>query len=348
MSGRVMDETSREARGELRPRTFGARLGARLFIAWQHSIPQHALSRAVHRLALCRAGLVKNALIRTFVRAYRPRLEEAAEPDPLRYASFNDFFTRALRPGARPIESGAGAITAPVDGTVSQVGELDDLTLVQAKGRHYELGALLGARPARPDGSRRERAQAAAAASLGELPAQWTRRLAGGAYATLYLAPYNYHRIHMPLAAELRAVWYVPGRLFSVNATTAAGVAGLFARNERVVCAFESREGVPFAMVLVGALFVGSIATCWHGDITPSSPRRARILAAPAAHLDQGAEMARFNMGSTVILLFPPRALSWEPELGPGSRIEVGQRLAALRSEPAPAAARTSRGPEPR
>ncbi|MGH8260874.1 MAG: archaetidylserine decarboxylase, partial [Steroidobacteraceae bacterium] len=223
-------------------------LGARLFIALQHLIPQHMLSRAVHRLARIRATPIKNALIRAFLRGYRPRLDEAAQPDPLAYGSFNDFFTRALRPGARPIEGGADAVSSPVDGTVSQIGYLDDLTLVQAKGRLYRLGALLGSESADP---RRGRFAATTSA------AEWTHRLAGGAYATLYLAPFNYHRIHMPLAGRLKAAWYLPGRLFSVNATTAAAVTGLFARNERVVCAFESDDGLPFALVLVGALFVG-------------------------------------------------------------------------------------------
>jgi phosphatidylserine decarboxylase len=283
------------------------RARARLFIALQPLIPLHALSRGVHRLARVRAAPVKNALIRAFLRGYHPRLDEAAQPDPLAYASFNEFFTRALRPGARPIDVEPGVVTSPVDGTVSRIGELDGLTLIQAKNRLYQLGALLGGNE------------------------EWTRRLAGGAYATLYLAPYNYHRIHMPLAARLAAAWYVPGRLFSVNATTAAAVTGLFARNERVVCAFETDDGLPFAMVLVGALFVGSIATRWHGDITPCRPRQARELSIPDdVRLDQGAEMGRFNMGSTVILLFPRDALRWRPELGPGSRIEMGRAIAGL------------------
>lgn len=312
-------------------------LTARLFIALQHLIPQHALSRAVHRVARCRAVPVKNALIRAFVRGYHPRLDEAVEPDPLRYGSFNDFFTRALRPGARPIATGSDAIVSPVDGTVSQIGYLEELTLLQAKGRHYQLGALLGS--------------AAAAVGAGVEPGvprhavDWTRRLAGGAYATLYLAPSNYHRIHMPVAARLKAAWYVPGRLFSVNAVTAAAVTGLFARNERVVCAFATEGGLPFAMVLVGALFVGSIATRWHGDVTPCSPRELRELSVPSdARLAQGDEMGRFNMGSTVILVFPRDALAWRADLAPDSRLEVGQPLAQWRA----AAPRAETLPAPR
>ena len=284
-------------------------LGARLFVASQRCIPQHALSRAVHRIARIRAVPVKNALIRAFVRAYRPRLDEAAEPNPLAYRSFNDFFTRALRPDARPIASDSRTLVSPVDGAVSQLGYLDELTLLQAKGRHYRLGALLS--PAGED---------------------WTRRLTGGAFATLYLAPYNYHRIHMPVAATLRASWYVPGRLFSVNTTTSEAVTDLFARNERVICAFESDAGVPFAMVLVGALFVGSIETRWHGEVTPCRPRTPRTLPVPReARLGQGAEMGRFNMGSTVILVFPRDALAWREALGPASEIVVGQPLASLK-----------------
>lgn len=284
------------------------RLGARLFVAWQHLIPQHSLSRAVYWLTRCRAVPVKNALIGAFVRGYRPRLAEAAEPNPRAYASFNEFFIRALRPDARPFAVSPQTVNSPVDAAVSQIGYLDELTILQAKGRHYSLGALLS--PA---------------------AAEWTRRLAGGAFATLYLAPYDYHRIHMPLSGTLKGAWYVPGRLFSVNNTTSAAVTSLYARNERVICAFESDAGVPFALVLVGALFVGSIATHWHGEVTPCRPRAPRTLAVPPrAHLEQGAEMGRFNMGSTVILLFPRDALAWRADLGTASRVAVGQPLALL------------------
>lgn len=283
-------------------------LGARLFVGLQHVLPQHLLSRGVHRLARARSRPVKNALIRSFVRSFRPEMHEALEPDPLRYASFNELFTRPLQPGARPVDADPLCLVSPVDGTISQIGHSSGGQLVQAKGRSYALEALLG----------------------GVEP--WTRRLAGGAFATLYLAPYDYHRIHMPLAGTLRAAWYVPGRLFSVNATTAAAVAGLFARNERVVCVFEDGPLV-FAMVLVGALFVGSIATVWHGDVTPCSPRAQVQLPLESAvplRLAKGAEMGRFNMGSTVILVLPPHTLAWAGDLGPGSRIRVGQGLGRL------------------
>lgn len=282
---------------------------ARLFVAMQHLLPQHFLSRQVHRLARCRVKPVKNALIGSFVRHFRPDMSDAADPEPRDYPSFNAFFTRSLRPGARSCDPDPRALACPVDGTVSQIGRLDGLRLLQAKGHDYSVEALLGGASA------------------------WTQRFAGGSFATLYLAPYNYHRIHMPAAGTLCAAWFIPGKLFSVNAVTAAAVPGLFARNERVVCAFE--EGpLAFALALVGALFVGSIATVWHGDVTPCSPRRATQLpldtGRAASRLDRGAELGRFNMGSTVILLLPPGAAEWLPELRPGTRVRVGQTIARL------------------
>jgi phosphatidylserine decarboxylase len=292
-------------------------LNARLFVALQRLLPQHGLSHLMHGLARVRRVPVKNALIGSFVRHYRPDLSEAVESDPRAYASFNEFFTRALRPGARPLDADPAAVLSPVDGTISQIGYLDGERIVQAKGHTYGLGALLA----------------------GE--ARWTERLAGGGFATLYLAPYNYHRIHVPLDATLQAAWYVPGRLFSVNAATAAAVPDLFASNERVVCLLEGRtpaqRPLSFAMVLIGALFVGSIATVWHGEVTPG-PHRAGALSldairAPRA-LARGAEMGRFNMGSTVIMVFPRDSLEWLAALAPGTAIRVGQSLARLREMP--------------
>ena len=285
-------------------------LPARLFVAMQHLLPQHFLSRQVHRLARCRIKPVKNALISSFMRHFRPDMSDAAEPEPRDYPSFNAFFTRSLRPGARPCDPDPQALVSPVDGTVSQIGRLEGLRMLQAKGHDYSVEALLGG------------------------ASEWTERFAGGSFATLYLAPYNYHRIHMPAAATLQAAWFVPGRLFSVNAVTAAAVPGLFARNERVVCAFEEAP-LAFALALVGALFVGSIATVWHGDVTPCRPRRAAELPVDtgraASRLERGAELGRFNMGSTVILLLPPGTADWLPGLQPGSPVRVGQTLARLR-----------------
>jgi len=286
-------------------------LRARLFVAMQHLLPQHFLSRQVHGLARSRVKPVKNALIGSFVRHFRPDMSDAADPEPRDYPSFNAFFTRSLRPGSRPCDPDPRALACPVDGTVSQIGRLDGSILLQAKGHHYSVEALLGNAPG------------------------WAQRFAGGSFATLYLAPYNYHRIHMPAAATLRAAWFIPGRLFSVNTVTAAAVPGLFARNERVICAFE--EGpLAFALALVGALFVGSIATVWHGDVTPCSPRRAMELPLDTGRapmrLERAAELGRFNMGSTVILLLPPGAAQWLPELRPGSPVRVGQTIARLGS----------------
>jgi phosphatidylserine decarboxylase len=282
----------------------------RLFVAMQYALPQHFLSRIVLRLARLRPRPLKNLLIRAFVRHFKPDMEEAEQPNALRYPSFNAFFTRALRAGARPIDMDPGALISPVDGTISQIGRLDGSRMLQAKGHDYTLEALLGGSP------------------------EWAARFAGGAFATLYLAPYNYHRIHMPLAGTLRAAWYVPGKLFSVNAVTANAVPGLFARNERAVCVFEDGPRA-FAMVLVGALFVGSIATVWHGDITPRSPRHRVDLPLEGGRvplrLNKGAEMGRFNMGSTVILLLPPETLEWLPRFTAGTRIEVGRMLARLK-----------------
>src|SRR3569833_2801094 len=187
----------------------------RLIIPLQHLLPQHFLSRLVLRLTRIRLRPVKNLLIRTFVRSFRPTMSEAAQPNPLLYPSFNAFFTRSLCHGARPIDIDPSVLTCPVDGTISQIGRLDGSRILQAKGHDYTLEALFDGSP------------------------DWAARFTGGTFATLYLAPYNYHRIHMPLAGTLRAAWYVPGSLYSVNAVTASAVSGLFAKNERVVCVFE-------------------------------------------------------------------------------------------------------------
>src|SRR5579872_875285 len=277
------------------------------FVYLQHVIPQHGLSRLVYHLTRSRTAVIKNALISSFTRGFQPDMTEAIQRDPLGYASFNDFFTRALRPDARPADPSAGALVSPVDGTISQIGKLDGTQILQAKGHRYSLEALLGCDEV-----------------------QWAQRFAGGSFATLYLAPSNYHRIHMPLAGTLRAAWYVPGKLFSVNAATTAAVPGLFARNERVVCIFEDGSRL-FAVILVGALFVGSMTTVWHGDITPRSPRKRLELPLETRRaplrLEKGAEMGRFNMGSTVILLFPAGMSDWLPELLPLDRIRMGQTL---------------------
>jgi phosphatidylserine decarboxylase len=281
-----------------------------VFVALQYLLPHHGLCRLAYALTRSEAPWLKNRLIGAFVRHYRPDLSDALEPRPLAYPSFNAFFTRALRADARPADADPLAIVSPCDGAVSQTGPLRGNTLLQSKSHEYTLEALLAGR------------------------AEWVARLAGGSFATLYLAPHNYHRVHMPLSGRLAAAWHVPGRLFSVNTRTAARVPRLFARNERVICAFEGEHG-PFVLILVGALFVGSISTVWHGEVTPARTRSGvHALAAadgPEGALPRGAELGRFNMGSTVILLLPPRAARWDP-LPTGMPLRLGQHLGTLTS----------------
>lgn len=283
----------------------------RLFVAMQYLIPQHAVSRVVYHATRSRRPGFKNRLIRWFLDHYPVDMSEAAETDPLRFASFNEFFTRELRSGRRRIATESDAIVAPVDGFVSAAGRIDGDTLIQAKGQTYELSGLLaGARDS-------------------------IERFRGGSFATIYLAPFNYHRVHVPIAATLRDTWYVPGRLFSVNTVTAAAVPRLFARNERIVCLFDTPAG-PLAEILVGALNVGSLATVWHGEVTPKARRTITRLPLPAAgtSLASGAEMGRFNMGSTVILLFGPGRVSWEPSLLPDRVVRLGERIGVWHSAP--------------
>lgn len=284
----------------------------RLFVASQYLLPQHFLSRLVYHLTRSRSPGVKNALIRSFMRGFTPDMTDALQRDPLAYASFNEFFTRALQPGARPIDH-EDVLVSPVDGAVSQVGRLDGSRLLQAKGHSYSLEMLLD------DGQGQTR---------------WAPSFIGGSFATLYLAPFNYHRIHMPLDGTLRAAWYVPGKLFSVNAVTANSVPSLFARNERIVCIFGYNAEL-FALVLVGALFVGSMDTVWHGEVTPRNPRERLNLPLDTSRaplqLAKGQEMGRFNMGSTVILITPPGMIEWLPGVKTGDGVSVGQKLARLR-----------------
>ena len=282
---------------------------ARAFVALQYLLPQHLLSALVHELTRSRVRWLKNALIGGFLQRFHPDMSEARQPDPFAFESFNAFFTRALRADARPADPDPSALVSPVDGSVSQLGRLNGSWLVQAKGHAYTLESLLGV-----EGS-------------------WAETFRGGAFATLYLAPFNYHRIHMPLAGTLRAAWFIPGQLFSVNATTAASVPGLFARNERLVCVFGAGP-LSFALVMVGALFVGSMETVWHGEVTPRRPRRHTELPLDGSRaelsLPRGAEVGRFNMGSTVILLLPPGSAEWRATLAPGSAVHVGAALARL------------------
>jgi phosphatidylserine decarboxylase len=277
---------------------------SRLFVWLQYLMPQHALSRWVLRATRVRSRRFKNWLVRGFLRLYSVDMTEAAETDPYGYGSFNEFFTRALKPGARPIAEDARAIICPADGVISEAGGIEGDSLLQAKGRRYRLSELLAARP-------------------------WASRFAGGSFATIYLAPFNYHRVHSPLRGQLKETVYVPGRLFSVNAVTALHVPRLFARNERVLTLFDAACG-EFALILVGALNVGSIATVWGGDITPAAGRVLTVLPPHDIALEKGAELGRFNMGSTVIILFPAHRARWLPSVRAGLRVKVGQSLATL------------------
>lgn len=284
----------------------------RLFIALQHVLPQHLATAFIHWLARVQHSLVRSALIKGFLKLYpQVDLGEAERTQVEHYASFNDFFTRALRAGARPIDVADNALVSPVDGRVSQAGAIEEGHLLQAKGHGYSAEALLGS-------------------------AARAEPFHGGRFATIYLAPFNYHRIHMPVAGTLREAVHVPGALYSVNQVTAENVPGLFARNERVVCLFDTPYG-PLAMVLVGALFVGSVSVVWQsGEVTPAKPRpqypMPLPLPSPAPALAKGEEMGRFNMGSTVILLLPPGMAEWEASLVAGQPLRLGERIGTLRT----------------
>jgi phosphatidylserine decarboxylase len=276
----------------------------RLFVWFQHVLPQHGLSRLTLAATRVRAPWFRNLLIKGFTALFSVDMSDAAETDPYRYASFNEFFTRSLARHARPVAAGAADIASPVDGCVSECGVLEGDSLLQAKGRLYSVTELLAGQ-------------------------EWAARFRGGAFATIYLAPFNYHRIHMPARGRLLDTVYVPGRLFSVNGATARRVPRLFARNERVLTLFEGDFG-PFAVVLVGALNVGSMATVWAGDITPAARRVIARIPAGELQLEKGAELGRFNMGSTVILLFPRGRARWRPALAAGTAVRMGECLGQL------------------
>jgi phosphatidylserine decarboxylase len=269
----------------------------------QYLLPKQALTSFAGLVANWRGGAATTALIRWFVGRYGVNMAEAAEPDIAAYPRFNDFFTRALRPDARPLATAEWV--CPVDGAISQFGRIDGGRIFQAKGHDYTATALLGGDTA--------------------LAAHFH----GGHFATLYLSPKDYHRIHMPRAGRLLRMVHVPGALFSVNPTTARGVPGLFARNERVVCVFDSEQG-PWVLVLVGATIVGSMATVWHGVVNPPRPGTVRAwdYNDQAIDLPQGAEMGRFLLGSTVVMLMPAGALQFNPAWMPGGAIRMGEVMA--------------------
>ena len=273
----------------------------------QYLFPKQALTAFAGWVASNERGWVTTEIIRRFVARYSVNMDEALESDITRYASFNDFFTRGLKSGARPLAS--ADLICPVDGAVSQFGVINASQIYQAKGHSYSTTALVGGDAA--------------------LAAQFD----SGSFACLYLSPKDYHRIHMPADGRLLQMTYVPGELFSVNPTTAQGVPGLFARNERVVCVFESTRGAAqqqFVLVLVGATIVGSMATVWHGVVNP--PRLPDIktwhYADQLLQFRQGDEMGRFLLGSTVVMLFPKGPLSFNPSWTPGRAIRMGEEMA--------------------
>ncbi len=274
-----------------------------LFIVLQYLVPQQLLSRLVGRAASSTLPWLKDSLIAPFIRRYGVDMSEAADPDPRNYPSFNAFFTRALREGARPIAEGKLDIACPADGAISQLGDIRDGRIFQAKGRDYSLIELLG-------GDR----EAAAP-------------YANGSFATIYLSPKDYHRVHMPLDATLTSMSYVPGQLFSVNNTTAENVDRLFARNERVVCHFDTAAG-PMAMVLVGAMIVAGVETVWAGQVAPP-PRQITHTRYDQPQqpvtLKKGEEMGRFMLGSTVILLFGEERTRWLQQFEAGSATRMGE-----------------------
>ena len=278
----------------------------RLAVLPQYLIPQQALTALAGWVASGQWGGATTGIINWFVQRYQVNMMEAANPDTASYKSFNEFFTRPLRSDARPLA--ACPWVSPVDGAISQCGRIAGDQVFQAKGHSYSTRALVGG-------------DAALAAQFQD-----------GEFATLYLSPRDYHRIHMPCAGQLTRMIHVPGDLFSVNPTTARGVPGLFARNERVVCVFEGAHG-PFVMVLVGATIVGSMATVWHGVVNPPRPGTVRewTYERDRITLAQGEEMGRFLLGSTVVMLFPQGVMNFLPDWLPARPIVMGEAMATLR-----------------
>lgn len=279
----------------------------RLFVALQHFLPQHTLSRLVGKLAASYTPWIKNPLIKAFATHFVVDMKEAKIEDLTQFENFNAFFTRELKEGMRPICEGTNEIACPADGAVSEIGDIELGSVLQAKGQSYSLISLIGG------------------------DASLTNTLMGGKFATIYLSPRDYHRVHMPVSGRLVKMTYVPGKLFSVNQATANLVPGLFARNERLVCEFEGETG-PFVVILVGAMIVAGIETVWAGEVAPVTPRlhsrdyteQGEIV------LQKGDEMGRFKLGSTAIVLFPPNTVEWNANLKNGSPVRMGQSIGTI------------------
>jgi len=282
----------------------------RLFALLLHLLPHHLLSKGMYWLARWEWRPFKDAMIRGFIRLYRVDVSEASEPDAGAYPCFNAFFTRALRPAARPFAVDDYTLACPADGSISQIGAIEAGRIFQAKGHRFSVRELLGG-------------DAALAAAF-----------EAGAFVTVYLSPRDYHRVHMPLAGRLTEMTHVPGRLFSVSPSTTRTIPRLFSRNERIVSLFDTPAG-PMALVMVGAIFVASMDTVWAGPVTPASRRSTHwhyVETPPeeSVALDRGEEMGRFNMGSTVILLFPKGGIEWRESLGPGRSVRMGEALGRI------------------
>ena len=277
-----------------------------LFALLLYLLPHHLLSRVADWVTRCEWVPLKRLLIRSAIRFYGVDMSLAADPNPANYRSFNAFFTRKLRPDARPLEMNKNALLSPVDGVVSQAGSIDGDSLIQAKDRNFSLSELLGGNP------------------------KTTSHFAGGSFITLYLSPKDYHRVHMPLTGILTKMSHVPGRLFSVSPSTTRTVPNLFSRNERIINLFKTESG-SMAIIMVGAIFVASMETVWAGPITPRSKRQTHWFYPGTTQkrltLERGAELGRFNMGSTVILLFAEGSVELDDWLAPGQLVRMGEGI---------------------
>jgi phosphatidylserine decarboxylase len=280
-------------------------------VAPQYLLPKRWLTQAMGRLASMKGGAFTQWTIRKFVRHYKVNMAEAADPRLESYATFNEFFTRPLRDGVRPVAD--APFICPVDAAISQFGPIEHDQIFQAKGHSYSTHALVGG------------------------DAELAQQFDHGHFATLYLAPKDYHRIHMPCDGKLRRMIYIPGALFSVNPLTARHVPGLFARNERVVCVFDTQYG-PFVNVLVGATIVGSVATVWHGVVNPPRTKAIRDWRYDKhdIHLKKGAEMGRFLLGSTVVMLFPKNVVAFHPDWAPTKPVKLGEAMASYAGADSP------------
>jgi phosphatidylserine decarboxylase len=302
--------------------SISASAGDRIRGVVQHLLPHTLLTWLMYRLTRVHFAPWKNWQIRWFIGRYGVDVAEASNPDPTSYAHFNAFFTRELRAGCRPLEGDGETIACPADGRVSAIGAIRSGTVFQAKGRDYSVISLLGGDDA-------------------------AGAFDGGSFATIYLSPRDYHRVHMPIGGHLRETRYIPGRLYSVSFSTARAVENLFARNERLVCLFDTPAG-PMALILVGAMLVAGMETVWSGPVTPphGQPPRTERHDGPGTELGRGQEMGRFNAGSTVILLFPGGRVRWSDDLRSGSAVRMGQGIGRVLADDAGAIGRTGSAAE--